>query len=82
MSTNEFPWVGNWLAVDFINTESLEAGQTVNRLPDARAFQRWLGEGHVPGADAVLLETSDRDQCWSLALAYRTLLKHWPRAGR
>ena len=75
MVTKEFTWIGNWLAIDFINTESMEEGFPLNRLPDARAFQRWLMEGNVPGARATVLDTPDRDRCWSLALEYRTLLR-------
>ncbi len=71
----EFIWFGNWLAVDFINTSPGSELHPADKLPDAQAFKRWLIEGGVAGADSILLDSENRDRCWSFALAYRALLR-------
>ena len=75
MSNNNFIWLANWLAVDFVNTNAGSVLHPQDKLPDAHAFRRWLIAGNVAGADSILLENEDRDRCWSFALAYRALLR-------
>lgn len=76
MATDEFTWLGNWLAINFVNTaEGARRGQS-DLLPDAHACRRWLVEGGVASARSILLDTAeDRERCWSFALAYRALLR-------
>ena len=75
MSDDNFLWLANWLAVDFINTSPGSELHPTDKLPNAHAFRRWLIAGNVAGADSILLESEDQDRCWSFALAYRALLR-------
>ncbi len=42
MTDTEFPFWGNNLALDFINTDLRKGGLKVDRLPDTKALVRWL----------------------------------------
>ena len=75
MAPKEFTWLGNSLAIDFINTDPSKELHPSDLLPDTQAFKRWLIEAGLPGAGSILLEREDRDRCWSFALAYRALLR-------
>ena len=44
---SKFLWVGNWPAVDFINTEIVVAGKPVDLLAEAQDVVLWLNESHL-----------------------------------
>lgn len=53
---NGFLFVGNQLALDFVNTRPVIEGQLTEMLPDGAAFARWLGAaGLVSNSESVRL---------------------------
>ena len=46
---NRFLFVGNYLCLDFINTEMVEAGQPVDRLKSFDSLVAWLAQSRDPG---------------------------------
>ena len=54
---NGFLFVGNYLCLDFVNTEMMEAGQPVDRLNSFESLMAWLVQAHTldqPQADDIL----------------------------
>jgi predicted RNA-binding Zn ribbon-like protein len=54
---NEFLFVGNYLCLDFVNTEMVEAGQPVDRLNGFESLMAWLVQARTldePQADDIL----------------------------
>jgi predicted RNA-binding Zn ribbon-like protein len=73
-----FLFVGNQLALDLLNTELVNAGQTVELLPDAAALARWFAStGLVKAADArnALRDTAASERFRRKLLAFRSLLR-------
>jgi predicted RNA-binding Zn ribbon-like protein len=44
---SQFLWVGNWPAIDFINTDIVVAGKRVDLLEEADDVILWLDESHL-----------------------------------
>jgi predicted RNA-binding Zn ribbon-like protein len=44
---SKFLWVGNWPAIDFINTDIVVAGTPVDLLKEAHDVVLWLDESHL-----------------------------------
>ena len=72
---SEFLWVGNWPAIDFVNTEVIVSGEPVSLLPDAAAFLEWLREAGIAGVKSTSLKAVDEGRTLAVALGYRTLLR-------
>ena len=54
-----FPFLGNLLSLDFLNTRPVIDGSPVELLPDCASLARWLGaSGLVPPREAKRLERS------------------------
>ncbi len=74
-SQSRFLWVGNWLAVDFINTDIVLEGKPVNLLKHPADFMTWLQEAGVNGLQEAKIEARETERILPEALAYRSLLK-------
>lgn len=72
---SRFFWVGNWLAVDFINTAIVVEGRPVDFLRQADDFMTWLSEAGVDGVAAAKISGRERERLLPEAKAYRSLLK-------
>jgi hypothetical protein len=44
---SKFLWVGNWPAIDFINTDIIVEGKPVDLLEKADDVVLWLDESHL-----------------------------------
>jgi predicted RNA-binding Zn ribbon-like protein len=44
---SKFLWVGNWPAIDFVNTDIVMEGKPVDLLEEAQDVALWLKESHV-----------------------------------
>jgi predicted RNA-binding Zn ribbon-like protein len=71
-----FVFVGNQLALDFLNTKLVVEGEEVEMLPDRQAFERWcvaagIGEGMRAGAggDSVAEVREFREQLRSAVMS-------------
>lgn len=47
---SKFLWVGNWPAIDFINTDIVVLNKPVDLLQEARDLTRWLDESRLCGS--------------------------------
>jgi predicted RNA-binding Zn ribbon-like protein len=76
-----FLFVGNYLCLDFINTEMVEAGQPVDRLSDFASLVTWLVRSRTLGgqqADDVLGNwrgTHEAEAAFQNAVKLRTSLR-------
>ena len=73
-----FLFVGNQPALDLLNTEVVNGGQTLELLPDVPALARWLASaGLVQAADArkALRNTVASERFLHKLLAFRGLLR-------
>ncbi len=67
-----FIWVGNWPAIDFVNTEIVAEGRLVNCLETDSALWAWLGKAGLPTPE---LGTADRKRAFARALLYRDSMR-------
>jgi len=44
---SKFLWVGNWPAIDFVNTDIVMEGKPVDLLEEAQDVALWLNESHL-----------------------------------
>src|SRR5260370_16941943 len=44
---SKFLWVGNWPAIDFVNTDIVMEGKPVDLLEEAQDVALWLKESHL-----------------------------------
>src|SRR5262244_2217422 len=75
-----FLFLGNHLALDFVNTRPAPKGEPVELLTDFRALLKWFQTAEVIGAaDAARLSDLDRDSekahALATALAFREKLR-------
>jgi predicted RNA-binding Zn ribbon-like protein len=73
-----FLFVGNQPALDLLNTELIDAGQTVELLPDVPALARWFASaGLVKAAEAgkALRDPVASERFRRKLLAFRSLLR-------
>ena len=78
-----FLFIGNHLALDFLNTKPVIDGQAVEMLPDGGALARWLAAaGLIPQPQSARLKrqwnspefTADLAQLWNLRESLRKVL--------
>src|SRR5215471_12652183 len=77
---DDFIFLGNHLALDFVNTRPAPKGEPVELLTDFRALLKWFQTAEVIGAaDAARLSQLDRDSekahALATALAFREKLR-------
>jgi predicted RNA-binding Zn ribbon-like protein len=77
-----FYFVGNYLCLDFINTEAVAEGRPVNLLTDFDDFMSWLVEANVldaPQAKEIVTSWGGRreaEKTVARALEFRAALRH------
>lgn len=72
---SRFLWVGNWRAVDFVNTDIVLEGKPVDLLGEPADLTAWLSEAGVDGPDKALASRAKQDEILRKAKAYRALLR-------
>ena len=72
---SRFLWVGNWLAVDFVNTAIVLEGRPVDLLGAASDFFDWLREAGIMSASHSAAPARTATRVLKEAVAYRTLLR-------
>jgi predicted RNA-binding Zn ribbon-like protein len=81
LSDKNFYFVGNYLCLDFINTQVMEGGQPVDLLGDFNDLISWLAQAHVfdaPKAEEIIGEwagSSEAERVFGLALDFRADLR-------
>lgn len=72
---SRFLWVGNWPAVDFVNTDIILDGKPVDLLRDWPDMKVWLSEAGVLISDKTLHRLHHHDEALAQAKGYRALLR-------
>jgi predicted RNA-binding Zn ribbon-like protein len=72
---SKFLWVGNWPAIDFINTEIVLAGKPADLLEDADDIVLWLKESHLCDGAKANRSLARSKRLIEEARAYRALLR-------
>lgn len=72
---SKFSWIGNSLAIDFINTEIVAAGRLVDLLPNPAALLDWVQEAGYPSVKQQSASVPNLDSALQDAKAYRALLR-------
>jgi predicted RNA-binding Zn ribbon-like protein len=72
---SRFLWVGNWQAVDFVNTDIVLERRPVDLLGEPADLTAWLSEAGVDGVDKALASQAKQDEILRKAKAYRALLR-------
>lgn len=72
---SKFFWLGNSLAIDFVNTDIVVDGERVDLLPRPESIFDWLHEAGFMSAKSATLSGGARSRALRMALSYRSLLR-------
>ena len=72
---SEFLWLGNWLAIDFVNTDIAVSGNRVDLLATPEDLLAWIEHAGYPAVKSVAPLPVDKAAALQEAKAYRALLQ-------